>query len=169
MNAQWHRTNWRRRGFTLVEVLLAVTILSLVIVAVYSTWSAALMAWRRGGDASDVFQRQRIVMDSLTELAQSVVFYSSSPGLYAVTGTSKPGWGDTVSFVTASDVLLPPSEAIDAGMRRVTISMEQDEYSRKYLAIVNAPAVSAWIHLSDQAAPVTSHAAFNIRPNTSHA
>jgi prepilin-type N-terminal cleavage/methylation domain-containing protein len=142
VNVQLRRTDTRRRGFTLVEVLLAVTILSLVITAVYSTWSAALMAWRRGSDASEVFQRQRIVMDTLTELAQSVVFYGASPALYAITGTSKPDWGDTVSFVTASDVLLPPSEAIDAGMRRVTISMEQDDYGRKYLAIVNAPAVS---------------------------
>jgi prepilin-type N-terminal cleavage/methylation domain-containing protein len=138
------KANATRRGFTLVEVLLAVTILSLIITAVYSTWSASLMAWRRGGDASAVFQRQRIVMDTLTELAQSVVFFSGeSAGLYAVTGTSKPGWGDAVSFVTASDVLLPPSEAIDAGMRRVTISLEQDEYGRMYLAIVNSPAVSA--------------------------
>jgi prepilin-type N-terminal cleavage/methylation domain-containing protein len=142
MNAQKPRADRRRRGFTLVEVMLAVTILGLIITAVYSTWSAALMAWRRGGDASEVFQRQRIVMDTLTELAQSVVFYPSQPDLYAVTAKSRPNWGDTVSFVTASDVLLPPSEAIDAGMRRVTISMEQDEYGRKYLAIVNAPAVS---------------------------
>ena len=142
MSTQRHRTKAARRGFTLVEVLLAVTILSLVITAVYSTWSAALMAWRRGGDASEVFQRQRIVMDTLTELAQSVVYFGASPSLYAVAGASRPNWGDTVSFFTASDVLLPPSEAIDAGMRRVTISMEQDDYGRKYLAIVNAPAVS---------------------------
>ncbi len=139
---QLRRTSTARRGFTLVEVLLAVTILSLVVTAVYSTWSAALLAWRRGTDASEVFQRQRIVMDTLTELAQSAVYFGASPTLYAVTGSSKPGWGDTVSFVTASDVLLPPSEAIAAGMRRVTISMEQDDYGRKYLAIVNAPAVS---------------------------
>jgi hypothetical protein len=101
------------------------------------------MAWRHGSNATEVFQRQRIVIDTLTELAQSAVYFAASPTLYAVIGASKPGWGDSVSFVTASDVALPPSEAIDAGMRRVTISMEQDEYGRKYLAIVNAPAVSA--------------------------
>ena len=128
MTMRGRRTNVVQRGFTLVEVLLAITILSLIITAVYSTWSASLLAWRRGGDASAVFQRQRIVMDTLTELAQSVVYFSESSALYALSGTSKPGWGDTVSFVTASDVLLPPSEAIDAGMRRVTISLEQDDY-----------------------------------------
>jgi prepilin-type N-terminal cleavage/methylation domain-containing protein len=137
------KSNKMRSGFTLVEVILAVTILSLVITSVYATWSATLMAWRRGSDASEVFQRQRVVMDTLSELAQSVVYFAASPDLYAVTGTSKPGFGDSVSFVTASDVALPPSEAIAAGMRRVTISMEQDEYGRKYLAILNAPAVSA--------------------------
>jgi prepilin-type N-terminal cleavage/methylation domain-containing protein len=137
-----HDSRSARAGFTLVEVLLAVTILGFVMTAVYSTWSAALTAWRRGSDASEVFQRQRIVMDALTELAQSVVYFGASPSLYAVVGVSNPGWGDSVSFVTGSDALLPPSEAINAGMRRVTISMEQDEYGRKYLALVNAPAVS---------------------------
>ena len=136
--------NRARLGFTLVEVMLAVTILSLLIASIYATWSTTLMAWHRGNDASAVFQRQRIVMDTLTELAQSVVYFPSptSPELYAVTGVSKPDWGDTISFVTASDVALPPSEAIDAGMRRVTISMEQDDYGRKYMALVNSPAIS---------------------------
>jgi general secretion pathway protein J len=143
MSTRLHKARKAGLGFTLVEVMLAITILSLVIIAVYSTWSAALMAWRRGSNATEVFQRQRIVIDTLTELAQSAVYFAASPTLYAVVGTSKPGWGDSVSFVTASDVALPPSEAIAAGMRRVTISMEQDEYGRKYLAIVNAPAVSA--------------------------
>jgi prepilin-type N-terminal cleavage/methylation domain-containing protein len=136
------KTARARSGFTLVEVLLAVTILTLLITSIYATWSTTLMAWRRGRDASEVFQRQRVVIDTLSELAQSVVYFAASPDLYAVTGTSRPDWGDSVSFVTASDVALPPSEAIDAGMRRVTISMEQDEYGRKYLALVNAPAVS---------------------------
>jgi prepilin-type N-terminal cleavage/methylation domain-containing protein len=143
MRTRLYKTRRAQSAFTLVEVMLAITILSLVIVAVYSTWSAALMAWRHGSNATEVFQRQRIVIDTLTELAQSAVYFAASPTLYAVVGASKPGWGDSVSFVTASDVALPPSEAIDAGMRRVTISMEQDEYGRKYLAIVNSPAVSA--------------------------
>ena len=125
-----------------MEVLLAVAILSILITAVYSTWSAGLNAWRRGSDASEVFQRQRIVMEALMELTQSAVFFSTSPELYMVTGTKNPGLGDAVSFVTASDAFLPPSEATDTGMRRVTISLEQDSYRRTYLAIVNQPALS---------------------------
>jgi prepilin-type N-terminal cleavage/methylation domain-containing protein len=133
--------NRSRAGFTLMEILLAVAILSIVITAVYNTWSAALNAWRRGTDASEVMQRQRIVMDVLTELTQSAVFFTASAQLYTVVGTKNPGLGDSVSFVTASDAFLPPSEATDAGMRRVTISVEEDQYRRTYLAIVNQPAL----------------------------
>lgn len=128
-------------GFTLMEVLLAVAILSIVIAGVYGTFNTALNAWKRGTDATEVFQRQRIVMEALGELAQSTLFFAASPQLYAVIATKNPGLGDSVSFVTASDAFLPPSEASAVGMRRVTISLEQDDYRRTYLAIVNQPAL----------------------------
>jgi len=131
----------KRAGFTLVEILAAVAILSLVLVGVYGLWSGSLRGWRRGSEATEVFQRQRIVMETLGELAQSAVYFASSPNLYAVIGIKNPGLGDSVSFVTASEAFLPPSEATDAGMRRVTISLEQDDYRRTYLAIVNQPAL----------------------------
>jgi len=130
-----------RAGFTLLEILVAVAILSIVVAALYGTWSAALNGWRRGTDASEVFQRQRVVMEALKELTQSAVFFSASADLYTIIGAKNPGLGDSVTFVTASDAFLPPSEATDAGMRRVTISLEQDQYRRTYLAIVNQPAL----------------------------
>jgi prepilin-type N-terminal cleavage/methylation domain-containing protein len=128
-------------GFTLLEVLLAVAVLGMLVTAVYSTWSAALNSWRRGSDASEAFQRQRVVMDALRELTQSAMFFEASASLYAFVATSNPGLGDSISFVTASDAFLPPSEAVSAGMRRVTISLEQDQYRRTYLALVNEPAL----------------------------
>jgi prepilin-type N-terminal cleavage/methylation domain-containing protein len=133
-----HRT---RTGFTLLEVLLAVAVLGMLMTAVYSTWSAALTSWRRGSDASEAFQRQRVVMDALMELTQSAIYFAPSAALYAFIATKNPGLGDSISFVTASDAYLPPSETIAAGMRRVTISLEQDQYRRTYLAIVNEPAL----------------------------
>ena len=128
-------------GFTLLEVLLAVAILGMLMTAVYSTWSAALNSWRRGSDVSEAFQRERVVMDALMELTKSAVFFAPSASLYAFIATKNPGLGDSISFVTASDAYLPPSETISAGMRRVIISLEQDQYRRTYLAIVNEPAL----------------------------
>ncbi len=137
-----HTRNRLRAGFTLVEVLVAVGILSLVLIGVYGLWSGSLRAWRRGGDATEVFQRQRVVMETLTQLAQSAIYFAASPDLYAIVGAQNPGLGDSVSFVTASDAFLPPSESNDLGMRRVIISLERDDYQRTYLAIVNQPALT---------------------------
>jgi prepilin-type N-terminal cleavage/methylation domain-containing protein len=128
-------------GFTLLEVLLAVSILGILVTAVYGTWSAGLNSWQRGSEATEAFQRERIVMDALMELTQSAIFFAPSASLYAFVATRNPYLGDTISFVTASDVYLPPSEAVAAGMRRVIISLEQDQYRRTYLAIVNEPAL----------------------------
>ena len=138
---QSHTRNGARAGFTLVEILAAVAILSLVLTGMYGLWSGSLRAWRRGGEATEVFQRQRVVMETLTQLAQSAVYFAASPDLYEIIGVKHPDLGDSVSFVTASDGFLPPSEANDVGMRRVTISLERDDYRRTYLAIVNQPAL----------------------------
>jgi hypothetical protein len=89
----------------------------------------------------DTFQRQRIVLETLSELAKSAVFYGSKPELYAVKGAHSTTEGDSVSFVTASDVLLPPGEGLVAGMRRVTLSLNRDRDGNLFLGIVNAPAL----------------------------
>ena len=128
-------------GFTLLEVLLAVTILALVVTSVYSTWSAALNGWRRGNEVLESLQRQRIVSTTLDELASSIV-YVNGPAveLYEVIGQHGRD-GDSVSFVTASDALLPPSETSMGGMRRVTIKLDRDGHGNPFLSIANSPAL----------------------------
>jgi type II secretion system protein J len=141
MSAPVHHFPQNRAGFTLLEVLLAVSVLAILVTAVSSTFNAGLNSVRRGSEAAEAFQRERIVMDALMELTQSAVFFTPSASLYAFVATRNLNLGDTISFVTASDAYLPPSEAVAGGMRRVTISLEQDQYRRTYLAIVNEPAL----------------------------
>ena len=131
----------KQGAFTLLEVMLAVTILGLVMTAVYATWSAALSGWKRSSTISAAFQRERVVMDTLTELASSIVYFNSNKGVYDVQGTHDEWKGDAVSFVTSSDVLLPQTESSIAGMRRVTIALERDDQGNPFLSIVNTPAL----------------------------
>ena len=155
MSQSTHRTVGTRRqaAFTLLEVVLAVAMLALVITAVYSTWNGALKAWKRGSEVAETFQRQRIVMDTLAELAKSMTFFSSQSGLYAVIAEHGRSGDDSVSFVTASDVSLPQSESLAAGMRRVTISLARSGHDRPYLSLVNEPA----LEIQDESTPATSH------------
>lgn len=145
-----HTGQHRRAAFSLLEVMLAVTLLALVVTAVAATWNAALRGWKRSSGLADSLQRERVLMNTLGELVQAVVFYRSEGGLYDMVGQSNDRTGDSISFVTASDVLLPPADALAGAMRRVTISLEQDEAHRYYLAIRNQPALG----VTDTAEPV---------------
>jgi prepilin-type N-terminal cleavage/methylation domain-containing protein len=135
--------NRRRQhtGFTLLEVLLAVTILGLVIGSVYSAWNASLTGWKRASEVTDTFQRERIVLDTLSELAKSAVYFVSDPDLYQVVGTDSDTEGDSVSFITGSDALLPPNEMLTAGLRRVTIGLERDDAGDVVLTLANSAAL----------------------------
>ena len=80
-------------------------------------------------------------MDTLTELASSIVYFGSQNGVYDLRGIHDESTGDSISFVTSSDVALPQSESAVAGMRRVTIFLQRDHLGNPYLAIMNEPAL----------------------------
>jgi prepilin-type N-terminal cleavage/methylation domain-containing protein len=134
-------THRQQHAFTLLEIMLAVTILALVGTAVYATWSAGLKGWKRSASITESLQRERVVMEMLAELTQSAVYFNSANSLYEFRGTHEEQTGDSISFVTGSDLLLPATEAVAAGMRRVTISLERDTRGNPFLGIANAPAL----------------------------
>ncbi|MBM3860182.1 MAG: hypothetical protein FJ395_11085 [Verrucomicrobia bacterium] len=128
-------------AFSLLEVLLAMTILSLLVLAVGVTWSSGLRGWRRGGNVADSVQRQRIVTETIAELTRSL-FYLSTDRETALRGTHDEAEGDTVSFITNSDLLLPLEMQAVGGMRRVTIGLQHDDQGRAYLGIQDSLALA---------------------------
>ena len=133
----------RHSAFTLLEIVLAITILAMVATAVYATWSAGLAGWKRSATVTENLQRERVVMEMLTELTQSAVFFVSKDSLYELQGTREAQSGDRISFVTASDLLLPQTEVMAGAMRRVAISMGRDTHGRPFLGITNTTALQA--------------------------
>ena len=131
-----------RSAFSLMEIMLAVAILALLITSVYATWSAAMRGWKHGTAVTEAFQRQRIVMETLAALTESAVYFNSRPDLYEVRATQGAGEGQTLSFVTASPVLLPPNERVLRGLRRVTLALRNDPLRGPYLALANAAALT---------------------------
>ncbi len=143
-----------RSAFTLLEIMLAVTILGLLVIAVSSTWSAGLRGWKRSNTLAETWQRERILSESIAELAQAAVYFPDRRRLYAFRLEHDSVRGDSISFVTASDALLPPSEAMLAGLRRVTLYLDQDADGQPCLMIQNAPALQE----EEVAAPKTGYA-----------
>jgi len=131
----------RANAFTLLEVLLALTILALLVLAVGVTWSSGLRGWRRGSTVADSVQRQRVVTETISELARSLFFVSFGRDT-ALRGSHDETEGDTVSFVTGSELLLPANMQAVAGMRRVTLGLQRNEQGRTYLGIQDASALA---------------------------
>jgi prepilin-type N-terminal cleavage/methylation domain-containing protein len=69
-------------GFTLVEVLIAIGILSLVIASIYSTWTAILRAAKSGQTAAAAVQRTRIVVRLLEDSLSSAQIFGANVGYY---------------------------------------------------------------------------------------
>lgn len=141
-----NRSTSQRSGFTLLEIMLAVAILGLLVIAVSSVWSAGLSGWKRSHGLTETLQRQRITLESLGNLVQSAVYFQNSHQLYAIRSEHDPLGSDSISFVTASDELLAPNEATLAGLRRVTIRLQQETGTSPALIIQNAPALQPTDH-----------------------
>lgn len=90
-------------GFTLLELLLSITILSLILGTIYGTLSMGSRAWEKGERDIDKIQRMRVVMDVLSREIKSTFPYMVTPSeldthkkFYAFEGKR-----DSISFVSS--------------------------------------------------------------------
>jgi general secretion pathway protein J len=90
------------RGFTLLELLLSITILSMVLASIYGIFSVGSSAWEKGERDIDKNQRMRVVMDLLSREIKSTFPYKVTPSeldthkqFYAFDGKR-----DSISFVS---------------------------------------------------------------------
>jgi len=89
-------------GFTLIELILSITILSMVLVTIYATLSMGSRTWEKGERDIERIQRMRIVMDLLSREIKSAFPYKVTPSeldthkeFYAFEGKK-----DSLSFVS---------------------------------------------------------------------
>jgi type II secretion system protein J len=127
-----------RRGFTLVEILIAIGIFSMVLAAIYSTWTAILRASKVGLEAAAAVQRARIAGRTIEETLGSVQSFALNQNYYAF--VCENGSEPTLSFVTRLSPSFPRSGKF-AGLdvRRVTFSVEQGRDGGRQLVLRQTP------------------------------
>ena len=105
------------KGFTLIELLIAILIFSVVAVAIYSTFSTGLIAWKKGEDSSNLYQEARLALDKMSLELRNALFYSN---IHFV------GKANELYFAT----LLPsPGKTGQLRLSRVTYYLDNDNYS----------------------------------------
>lgn len=129
----------KRGAFTLIEVLLAMGMFAMVLVAIYASWSAILRGAKSGQLAAAEAQRSRITLRALREALSSTVMYTENTHLYSfLTDTSGDYAG--VSFVSHLAASFPGSGLFpDHPIRRVTFSVEPGESGLNELILRQSP------------------------------
>ncbi len=132
------RRSRRPAGFTLVEILVAMGILSLVLTAIYSSWTAILRASKVGTEAAAAVQRARMAARTIEESLGSAESFAQNQAYYSF--LAENGSDSTLSFVARLSPSFPRSGKFgDFAVRRVTFSVEQGRDGTRDLMLRQQP------------------------------
>ena len=112
-----------RRAFTLVEIMVAMILFSLVIAAIYSTWVLVMKATKVGQAAAAQAQRQRIALRTIEDALMCVQSFQSSQKYYwfGVENGSSP----VLSIAARVPEVFPRNGKFgDFNLRRLTFTLE---------------------------------------------
>ena len=129
-----------RSAFTLVEIMIAIGLLSLVLAAIYSSWTAILRSSKTGLDAAASAQLARITVRVLEDsLGSAQSFAANLPYYYFA---AENGDSPVLSFVARLSKSFPRSGKFgDLDVRRVTYSIEAAPDGSRQLVLRQNPLV----------------------------
>ncbi|MDF3129506.1 type II secretion system protein [Kiritimatiellaeota bacterium B1221] len=116
----------RNRGFTLLEVLLAMSLLSIMAVMIFGSFRAVLDATSTAENALDELHLSDGILSQIEETLLSSVFFDSDPTRYTFLyekGTGSPP-DDLLSWVTRSKAFLPSDYPTREGLNRIELSIQ---------------------------------------------
>ncbi len=125
-------------AFTMVEILIAIGIFSLVLAAIFSTWTSILRATRVGNEATAKVQRARIALRMLEDSLGSAQAFAQNQRYYAF--MAENGDEGSLSFVARLAKSFPRGGKFgDLDVRRLTYSVESDPDGGRQLVLRQCP------------------------------
>ncbi len=130
-------------AFTLLEILVAMALLSLVVGAIYSSWNSILKSSRVALDAAAAAQRTRIAIRTVHDaLLCSCMFNSTGTNMYYTFVADGTGEDSSVSFVARLPKSFPRSGKFgDFSVRRLELAVEQGKGRYKQLVLRQRPVI----------------------------
>jgi prepilin-type N-terminal cleavage/methylation domain-containing protein len=126
------------RGYTLIEVMVAIALFGLVVIAIYSSWMAVVRASRTGLQVAAEAQRSRIAMRVIETALTSARMFEANGWYYGFEADS--GSSGMLSFVARLPKFFPRGGRFgDFNVRRVTFSVEAGSESGKQLVLRQRP------------------------------
>jgi prepilin-type N-terminal cleavage/methylation domain-containing protein len=114
-----------RRAFTLVEIMLALMIFSMVVMAIYSTWMVVMRAAQVGQNVAVRAQRQRVALRTIEDGLMGIQSFQASQKYYSFILAG--GSSSQLSFAARVPDIFPRNGTFgDFNLRRLTFSLESD-------------------------------------------
>jgi prepilin-type N-terminal cleavage/methylation domain-containing protein len=133
-----------RRAFTLIEIMVAIAIFSLVLAAIYSVWGAIMRSTQVAQDVAAQAQRQRITLRTIEDSLMAVQSFQASPQYYSF--IVENGDTPTLSFTARVPEIFPrngkffdPNSGRNFNLRRLSYSLEAGDGSQKNLVLRQNP------------------------------
>jgi type II secretion system protein J len=122
----------------MLEMMIAIMILSLIVTAIYSSWTAILRATKAAQESTASVQRARIVIRVLEDSLGSAHAFAANQGYYSFLADN--GSDASLSFVARLAKSFPRSGKFgDFDVRRLTFSLEPGTQGNKQLVLRQTP------------------------------
>lgn len=142
------------RAFTILELLLAITIFGMVITAIYASWSAILRAASVGREAATDLQRSRIAARTIENALVSAVMFAGNQRLYTFEADTGGDFA-ALSFVSRLPPSFPGSGYFgDQVVRRVEFTVEAAPSGEPQLILRQIPLLQTNLMAGDDRAIV---------------
>jgi len=125
------------RAFTLIEIMVAMAIFSLLVAAVYSTWVVILKSKQVGDAVAAQAQRERITVRTIEDSLTCIQSFQASMQYYAFNVTN--GDQPALSFVSRVPEVFPRNGRFDSNLRRLTFTVEPVSNLEKDLLLRQNP------------------------------
>lgn len=127
-----------RRGFTLIEIMVAIMVFSMVVAAIYATLMLILRASQIGRTAAERAQRERVTMRTIENSLMCVQSFQASQKYYAF--IAEGGDAPLLSFASRVPGGFPrDSKFAGFNLRRLTYTLEPGETGGKNLVLRQTP------------------------------
>ncbi len=115
------------QAFTLVEILIAMGIFGMIMLAIYASWSAIMRGTRVGLTAAAEVQRTRVAIHALEEALGSAVMYADNSIYYSFFADTAGNYA-YLSFVARLPQSFPGSGLFEGqSLRRVTFQVDKEK------------------------------------------
>lgn len=131
-----------RAGFTLLEVLIALAIMTTAMTVVIACFVATLKGWEKGGKMLDGLRHGDFVMEQVVSALRSAAFFANNPGWYGFrleddVRDSYPA--DRLSFVTSGSALMRRDSPLIHGLHRIEIGIDDHPDGEQGVAVRAIP------------------------------